>query len=109
MKSPKPMPAESVASCFQSRPCIAMKRMRAMSMPSPPQSRWAKWILPPPSWGQPLAARMDRTTRIVAIAVTRNSSMSRAAKTLRTKKERFAVGGGSLVMIPPLPRRGARA
>ncbi len=23
-------------------------------MPSPPQSRWAKWILPPPSCGQPV-------------------------------------------------------
>ena len=52
------MPAERVARKSHRRPCMAMKRMKASSMPMPPHSRWAKWILPPPSWGQPVAARM---------------------------------------------------
>ena len=44
---------------------------------------------------------VERTMRIVATAVTRNSSMSRPAKMLRTKYERFAVSGASLVVLPP--------
>jgi len=55
---------------------MAMKRIRAMSMPRPPQSRWAKWMVPPPSCGHPVAARAARTSRIVAIADTRKNSRS---------------------------------
>ena len=51
----------------------------------PPQSRWAKWILPPPSCGQPVAARMARTSRMVATEETKKTSKSCIAVTRRTK------------------------
>ncbi len=64
---------------------MAMNRMNASSMPMPPQSRWAKWILPPPSCGQPVAARIMRTSRMVAMEETKKTSKSCMAVTRRTK------------------------
>src|SRR5665647_3027404 len=89
MKRPKPMPPASAPKTFHSLPSRARNRMMAMSMPRPPQSRWAKWILPPPSCGHPVAARMPRTRRIVAIADTKKISNWFVASTRRTKKERL--------------------